>query len=495
MSTTECTTQLTLFEVGARTVAVDFAGGQVVTDAGLLGVRQLDVELGVLAGAAELLPDPRSQERVVHSRERLLTQRVYQILAGHFDGNDAVLLRRDPLFQTLSGVVPGDERPLASGSTANRFLHAFTRRESEFPLAERPVLFEVRRAQLERITRMNEYLVDLFIRTRRSVPEKIVIDLDPTDDPAHGQQQLTFWHGYYDQRQYLPLLIFEGESRMPLGAWLRSGTVGAGCGTVDALREIVSRLRRVWPDVPLFVRGDYGVSSPELHEFCDQEKLSFAVGYSINAVLKRRTNDDLHRVEVCSWAWGEACREFHVFDDYQAESWSGPRRVIAKLEITATGGTNRRFVVTNMTDDARSVYEDFYCRRGDVPERPIGELKNGLGMGRLSSPRFLANAQKMLYHVLAYALWALFREANAHTPELAKAEVQTARPRLFKAGAVVKTSVRRIWFHISSTWPGRDVFQRACEAAARFAGEVRAAAAAAGRVCGPGDPTAATALK
>lgn len=477
MSTTECTTQITLFEVGTQDVTVDFEGGWVVTDAGLLAVRRLDLELGVIAGAAALMPDPRSQERVVHSRERLLVQRVYQVLAGYFDGNDACFLRRDPLFQTLAGVSPGVERPLASGSTANRFLHAYTRRDAELPLEERPVLFEVRRAQLERITRMNEYLVDLFIRTRRKRPERIVIDLDPTDDPAHGLQQLTFWHGYYEQRQYFPLLVFDADSRMPLGAWLRPGTVGTNCGTgVDALREIVARLRSVWPDVPILVRGDHGIGGPEMYEFCEEQGLSYAIGYAINEVLKRRTKDDLHRVEVCTWAYGQPWREFRVFDDYQAESWSRPRRIIAKLETTATGGTNRRFLVTNLRDDARAVYEDFYCQRGDVPERPISELKNGLGMDRLSSPRFFANAQKMLYHVLAYALWALFREANADVPEIATLEVQTARPRLFKAGAVVKTSVRRIWFHFSSAWPTRDTFRRACEAAARFAAEVRATA-------------------
>jgi hypothetical protein len=476
MVTTECRTQITLFEVGMQDVTVDFEGGQVVTDAGLLAVRKLDLELGVIAGAAALMPDPRSQERVVHSRERLLLQRVYQVLAGYFDGNDASLLRHDPLFQTLAGVSPAVERPLASGSTSNRFLHAYTRRDAELPLEERPVLFEVRRAQLERITRMNEYFVDLFIRTRRKKPERIVIDLDPTDDEAHGQQQLTFWHGYYDQRQYFPLLVLDGDSRMPLGAWLRPGTVGTNCGTVvDTLREIVTGLRRVWPDMPILVRGDHGIGGPEMYEFCEEEDLSYAIGYATNEVLKRRTKDDLRRVEVCAWAYGQPWREFRVFDDYQAESWSRPRRIIAKLETTATGGTNRRFIVTNLMDDARAVYEDFYCQRGDVPERPISELKNGLGMDRLSSPRFFANAQKMMYHVLAYALWVLFREANADVPEIATLEVQTARPRLFKAGALVKTSVRRIWFHFSSTWPTCDTFRRACQAVARFAAEVRAA--------------------
>lgn len=489
MSTTECTVQRVLFEVGRQEVVLDAGGGEIVTDAGLLAIRTLDLELGVLAGAAALLPDPRMQERVTHQVESLVTQRVYQILGGYFDGNDAQTLRHDPLFQTLAGVSPGQDRPLASGSTSNRFLHAFTRRDADRPLEDRPVLFEVRRAQLDRITRMNAYLVDLFVRTRRAKPERIVIDLDPTDDPAHGRQQLTFWHGYYDQNQYLPLLAFDGDSGLPLGAWLRPGTVATGCGTVvDALREIVPLLRRAFPDVPIHVRGDNGIGGPEMFEYCEGENLLYVIGYATNEVLKRRTKDDLHRVEVCAWAYGEAWREFHAFDDYRAESWTKPRRIIAKLETTASGGPNRRFVVTNRTDDARMLYEDFSCRRGNVPERPIGELKNGLGMDRLSSPRFFANAQKMLHHVLAFALWALFREANAQTPEIATLEVQTARARLFKVGALVKTSVRRIWFRLSSAWPMHDVFDRACDAVRAFAAKVRDAA---GTRLGPAAPRAA----
>ena len=242
MDRTECTRQLELFEVGRQLVTVTFDGGQVVSDAGLLPVAQLDRELGILAEAAQRLPDPRSSKFVTHTVEDILRQQVFQILAGYPDGNDAQLLREDPLFKTIVGVDPrDDDRTLASGSTLNRFQHAFTRREAEKPVEERDVLFEVRRAQLARIRGLNEFLIDVFVRTRLSTPTEIVIDLDPTDDPAHGQQQLTLWNGYYDQNQYFPLLIFEGNSGMPLGAWLRPGTVHASCGAVDLLAGIVPK--------------------------------------------------------------------------------------------------------------------------------------------------------------------------------------------------------------------------------------------------------------
>ena len=261
MVQSDCPQQLDLFAVGRQTVTVDFEGGNLVSDAGLLAVRQLDQQLGILAEAARRLPDPRSELFITHSAEQILTQQVYQILAGYPDGNDAQLLRDDPLFKTLVGVSPQlENRPLASGSTINRFLHAYTRRETEKPLEERDVLFEIRRAQLQRIRGLNEFLVDAFVRTRRTFPTYVIIDLDPTDDPAHGKQQLTLWNGYYRQNQYFPLLAFDGETGMPLAAWLRPGNMHASCGAVDVVREIVTRLRQHRGDVTIFVRGDCGVA-------------------------------------------------------------------------------------------------------------------------------------------------------------------------------------------------------------------------------------------
>ena len=471
MVQTDCTQQVELFELtGGQRVTVNFDGGDIVTDAGLLPIRQLDLKLGILAEAARRLPDPRSQDYVVHSAERLLSQQVYQILAGYPDGNDAQLLRDDPLFKTLVGLSPQLENAsLASGSTINRFLHAFTRREAEKPLADRDVLFEVRAAQLARIRGLNEFLLDAFVRTRPSQAAHVIIDLDPTDDAAHGHQQLTFWHGYYDQNQYFPLLVFEGESGMPLGAWLRAGKVSAGCGAVDVLREIVQRLRQHWPDVTVFVRGDCGLASPEMYDYCETNGLLYAFGYATNEVLKRRVAEEelLEKARFFWWMRRRPSQVFHVFEDYQAGGWSRPRRIVAKAEITAKGRSNCRFVVTNLSGHGAGIYRDFYVQRGNVPERPIDELKNGLELDRLSSPRFLANAQKLMTHMLAYLLWALFREANAETPELARAEVGTMRPRLFKVGALVKTTHRRVWFQVASHWPGRDLFAAASTAVDR----------------------------
>lgn len=468
MSQTGCRReQLTFWELGKQTVTVDFSGGAVVSDAGLLAVRRLDRQLGVLSEAARRLPDPRAQRFVTHSAERVLTQRVYQILGGYFDGNDAQQLRHDPLFQTLCDAPPQSDRPLASGSTLNRFQHAYTRREAEKPPEQREVLFEQRAAHVERIKQMNRYLVDLFIKTRRQRPRRIVLDIDATDDPTHGDQQLALFDGYRKQYQYKPLLVLEGETGFPLGGHLRPGTAHDSWGAADALREIVAQLRAAWPDLPITVRGDCGFALPEVYDFCEAEKLPYVLGFPANEVLKRRTRPLLNLAQARFDLYEEKQQLFATFDDYQAGTWPHPRTVVAKVEVMPQG-INRRFVVTNITDTPQAIYHGLYVKRGNVPERSIGELKNGLAIDRLSSHRFLANAFTMQCHLLAYALVVLFREANEEVPEVATAEVATLRGQWFKVGAVVNTSVRRIWFHFSSSWPRRGLFVHICEAIDRF---------------------------
>jgi hypothetical protein len=474
---TDCPQQLTFWEMGRQQVTVDFQGGQVVTDTGLLPIRLLDKELGVLATLAQRLPDPRAQKLVTHSREALLTQEVYQILAGYADGNDAQVVRQDPLFQTLVDVNPDSERLLASGSTVNRFHHAYTRRQAELPWEERPVLREVDAAQTQRLQVLNHYLSELFIRTRRKRPSYIVLDIDPSDDPTHGQQVLSLFHGYFDQYQYFPLFVFDGETGFPLAAWLRPGTVHASCGAVSTLRSIVEALRAAWPDVLILVRGDTGMAVPEVYEFCEAEGLLYVFGYASNAVLKHRTDaalSDLETYYACYQHREPEVQRFEVIEDYQAESWSRPRRIVAKIEINRHG-VNRRFVITNLSGHGQGIYHGFYVQRGAVPEQPIGELKNGLHMDRLSFHRFRANSLKLLEHTLAYALVVLHREATAALPEVAKAQVSTLRPMLWKVGAVVKTSVRRIWFHVSETWPHRQLFVRVYQAVQDFVQSLRPA--------------------
>jgi hypothetical protein len=463
----------TLWNVGSQQVHVAFDGGCLVSDAGLLAVRALEKPLRVIADLAQRLPDPRAPKFIEHSAEALLTQAVYQILAGYPDFNDAHDLRLDPLFQILADVAPDAEHPLASPSTLSRFQYAFTRRQAELPREERPVLREMRAAQTGRIKILNDYLVDLFVRTRRAPPAEIILDVDATDDPVHGHQALSGYHGYYRQHQYLPLFVYDGATGFPLAAWLRPGAVHASLGAAAILDRIVARLRAAWPGARIKVRSDNGLAVPGLYDYCEAQRLPYAFGYATNPVLQRATEQALADLELYHRCYGHrepVVQRFESLSDYQADTWPHPRRIVAKIEVTPQG-SQRRFVVTNLEGPAAALYRDFYVQRGKVPEQPIGEMKNGLQADRLSACGFCANAFRLLVHTLAYAIVVLFREAVAAVPEVATASVSTLRQRLWKLGAVVVTGLRRVCFHLSETWPYRELWGRVLAAVQAFVGQ------------------------
>jgi hypothetical protein len=461
----------TLWNLGPQQLLVDFHGGRIVSDAGLLAVRALERPLRIIADLAQQLPDPRSPKFIRHSTEAILTQEVYALLAGYPDHNDADDLRHDPLFQILADVSPDAEQPLACGSTLARFQYAFTRRQAELPAEERPVLLEVRAAQTQRLKVLNGYLPDLFVRTRTQAPTEIILDVDATDDPTHGAQALSAYHGYYRQHQYFPLHVYEGHTGFPLAVWLRPGTVHASLGAVDILRALVARLRAAWPGIRILVRADNGLGVPAVYEFCEEQGLDYVIGYATNAVLQRATAQALDDLELYYRFYGHRRREhlqrFEEVRGYQADSWPYPRRVIAKVEVTPSG-SQRRFTVTNLVARPEVVYRQVYVQRGAVPEQPIGEMKNGLRCDRLSSSGFCANALRLLVHALAYAIVVLFREAAAAVEEVAVASVGTLRQRLWKVGAVVVTSARRVWLHVSESWPYRGEWQRVYQAVQAF---------------------------
>jgi Transposase DDE domain group 1 len=458
----------TLWNLGPQQILTDFQGGRLVADAGLLAVRALERPLRVIADLAPLLPDPRAPKFITHSVEALLTQEVYALLAGYPDHNDADQLRNDPLFQILADVSPDAQQSLACGSTLARFQYAFTRREAEIPLEERSVLLEVRAAQIQRLKILNHYLVDLFVRTRTQTPTEIILDIDATDDPTHGRQALSGYHGYYRQHQYLPLHVYEGQTGFPLAVWLRPGIAHASWGAVDILRPIVAQLRAAWPGVTILVRADNGLAVPAVYEFCETEGLDYVLGYARNPVLERATATALDDLERYYRLYGrrrgeESVQRFEEVRDYQADSWPYPRRVIAKIEVMPQG-SQRRFVVTNRVARPEVIYRELYVLRGAVPEQPIGEMKNGLRCERLSSSGFCANAFRLLVHTLAYAIVVLFREAAADVAEVAVASVATLRQRLWKVNAVMVTTSRRLWLHLSETWPYRVLWTRALAA-------------------------------
>jgi hypothetical protein len=459
-------TYLKVGRVGSQQILLGFDGEQVVTDTGLLAVRALEKPLRVIAELAARLPDPRSRKYTHHTAEAILTQEVYQILAGYPDFDDAHATRADPLFQLLADVAPDPEQPLASPSTLARFQYAFTRRQAELPLEERPVAGEVERARTQRLKITNTYLVELFVRTRREAPPEIILDVDATDDPVHGRQTLSAYHGYFRQHQYFPLLVYDGASGFPLAAWLRPGTVHASCGAADILAPLITALRAAWPGVRITIRADNGLAVPEMYIFCEAHDVRYLFGYATNAVLERATAPALADVELYYHFYGR--REPHVqrfeeIRDYQADGWPHPRRIVAKIERTPQG-SQRRFLVTDREETPALLYRGVYVPRGAVPEQPIGELKNGLQADRLSACSFRANAFRLLVHTVAYAIVVLFREAVAAVPEAATASVSTLRQRLWKVGAVLRVGTRRVWLQVSATWPQRGLWQRVWQA-------------------------------
>jgi hypothetical protein len=473
---------LNLDTCARQPVLVDFQGGQLVTDAGLLAVRALERPLRVIADLAERLPEPRAPLFITHSVEHLLTQEVYALLAGYPDHNDANDLRTDPLFQILADVTPSLEQPLASGSTLARFKYAYTRRQAQLPREQRTTLREMQAAQRQRLTITNDYLLELFIRTRRTPPAEIILDADATDDPTHGTQDLSGYHAYFRQHQYFPLHVYEGHTGFPLAVWLRPGASHASLGAVDILRTIVTRLRAAWPGVRILLRADNGLAVPAVYDFCEANDLTYVLGYATNAVLQRATAQALADVELYYHFYGSRdphVQRFEELTDYQAESWPQARRVVAKIEINPQG-SQRRFVVTNLTVAPAVVYRQVYTQRGKVPEQPIGEMKNGLRCDRLSSHGFCANAFHLLVHAVAYAIVVLFREATAAVPEVATATVATLRQHLWKVAAVLVRTPRRICLHVSAQWSGQTLWRRVHAAVCQYVQGWTAAGAASG---------------
>jgi hypothetical protein len=251
---------------------------------------------------------------------------------------------------------------------------------------------------------------------------------------------------------------------------LRPGTVHASLGAADILDTILTRLRAAWPAVRIKVRSDNGLAVPVLYDYCEAHGLPYAFGYATNPVLQRATAQALADLELfhhCYRHREPTVQRFESLRDYRAENWPHPRRSVAKIEVTPQG-SQRRFVVTNLEEPPEVVYRDFYVQRGKVPEQPIGEMKNGLHAARLSACGFCANSFRLLVHTLAYAIVVLFREAVAAVPEVAVATVSTLRQRLWKIGAVVVKGVRRIWVHLSETWPSRGLWGRVQAAVQSF---------------------------
>lgn len=441
-----------------RPVFVQPQEGQVSSDAGLLPIAQFDRRWNYTARMAQCLHDPTLDPRedgrkprvATHQRQEMLRQRLFGMLADYEDCNDHDTLRDDPVLKLVSGRLPQD-RALASQPTLSRFENAITI----------PCLYK---------------LLDLLVTTGIErlkqenggvLPASVVLDLDATDDPAHGQQQLVLFNGFYEQYQYLPLIISEPTTKHVFLAWLRPGTLHAAMAADDDLMRVVRALRAVRPDIRIHVRGDAGFGMPWIYKVCEENGLSYTLGFSANARLKNMTQALISEAVRLYELTGQKQRRFACFA-YQADAWSHPRTVVAKAECHA-GGTNLRFVVTNLpphaisAEEGQHIYDD-YIQRGESEQR-MDELKNGLHADRLSCHRFLANFFRLLVHTGAYNLLNAMRRHKDLPPVLHKGQPQTWRTHVIKVAAVVVQTARRIVVKLSSTWPWWPLYRTACQRA------------------------------
>ncbi len=448
---TECTPKLFEFEaVERRSVVAGFDGGNITSNAGALLLGQVDQGLGLVRRFADCFIDRRDARYVEHQVETLVGQRIFGLALGYEDLNDHDELRKDPTFAVLAGklspVLRTDCEPLAGKSTLNRLEHTPRRHASKYHR------IDCDGAQVDAL------LVDLFLEAHRRAPREIVLDLDNTDIPLHGMQEGRFYHGYYEDHCYLPLYVFCG--RHLLLARQRRANM-AGCdGAVEEMARIVAQIRQRWPRVRIILRADSGFSNDELMVWCEANRVDYVFGLARNRRLEAVLVEPLAEAKHLCIASGRPARVFRDFQYRTIDSWSRTRRVVGKAEHTLDGA-DPRFIVTSLKRtrsayDARALYEDLYCARGEAENR-VGEQFE-LFADRASSATMQANQLRLWFSAMAYVLVDTLRRVGLRHGQFADAAVQTIRLKLLKLGAQVRSSVRRIHFAIASGFPNKDEF-------------------------------------
>ncbi|MEO7867486.1 MAG: IS1380 family transposase [Candidatus Eisenbacteria bacterium] len=452
-------TQSVLFpELFDRPLVACFDRPHASSDGGAILLSAADRRLGLMRALTSCLRDERDPAKIRHGLDELLAQRVFGLACGYEDANDAARLAGDPIHKLLLGRDAVTGEALASQPTLSRFENGVTRTE----------LLRMSRALFETV-------VARHARRLRGKVRTITIDLDVTDDPTHGQQELAFFHGHYGHWCYLPLLAyltFNGEPDQHLvAAMLRSGRAPTTLGALAMLKRIVGELQERFPRARLLVRLDGGFAGAELLEFLDEVGVGYAVGVQSNAVLARAAETLLVPARLTSEITGMT---EHVYGEcrYAARTWDRARRVVIKAEVVCHEGRpmrdNPRFVVTNLKRAPQRLYEDVYCMRGEIENR-IKELHHGLSFDRTSCTRFLANQLRVLLTAAAYVLMQELRHAAAGT-SLARAQVITLRERLFKLGAEVAVSVRRVVLHLPASFAFRGEWRAVAMALGARAG-------------------------
>jgi hypothetical protein len=458
---TECIPPSFAFQqLGNRDVLVSFDGGLITSDAGALLLREVDAKFGFLDQFAACFTDHRSAELIEHPLVDLLKQRVFGLCLGYQDLNDHDQLRLDPLLATVVGKTDplGEERshaadrgkPLAGKSTLNRL-------ELTPVGADEDSRYKKTVAHMSQI---ENYLVDMFRRQHETAPKRIVLDLDSTDDPLHGQQLGRFFHGYYGHYCYLPLYIFCGDH--PLAALLRPSNIDASAGSLQHIQRIVQRIREAWPNVEIVLRADSGFCRDYLMRWCEANGVDYLFGLAKNQRLLRVIGREMQEAKEAFARTGQPARVFKDFEYRTHKSWSRTRRVVGKAEHIAGDKANPRFVVTSLTPAAfaaQALYEQEYCARGDMENR-IKEQQLYLFADHLPCETMRANQLRLYFSTVAYVVMRALREYGLKDTPMAKAQCDTIRVKLFKIGARVRVSVRRVLVSMSESYPFQELFAR-----------------------------------
>jgi hypothetical protein len=424
--------------VSGRDVVVRFDGGDISSDAGMTLVSAADRKVGLISALALSIDDNRDQVKVDHSIQVLMQERVYAIALGYEDANDLTRLRHDPILKTACGRLPESGLALGSQPTISRLENGISKRE---------------------LIRLGHVLAEKVIAQLPLHTKQVILDVDPTDDPCHGQQQFECFNGFYDNHCYLPLLFFvtgdDGRQRL-ISALLRPGNAGATKGLRSVLHTIVQLLRQRLPGVRIILRADSGFGVASVIRSCHRMGIDFVLGLPTNKSLQRLSTP-VQMDAAIKYRWeGDGCREFGEFL-YAAGTW-GKReeRVVVKAEITQ-GKLNPRYVVTNRMDLTTEAVYEWYCERGDRENR-IKEFKIDLSSGRTSCHKFLANQARLLLHAAASVLMSVL-QASLEGTRWASAQVNTLRVRILKVGARVAETCRKVWLHLPTAFPDQDIWK------------------------------------
>ena len=463
--TTECKQRtFTFHPVDRREVIARFDGGDISSDGGALLLRETERRIGVIRRFAECFTDHRNRQMIEHSVAELVAQRVFGLALGYEDLNDHDDLRRDPLLAVAVGKrdLKGERRAardrgcaLAGKSTLNRLELTHEGASSADRYKKIELDFDA----------VDQLLVETFLRSHATPPDEIILDLDATDDPLHGNQEGLFFHGYYDSYCYLPLYILCGEHL--LCARLRKSNIDASAGSLDELAGIVAAIRQAWPQVRICIRADSGFCREEIMAWCENHAVDFILGLARNPRLERLVRRDMNKAMVRARKSGDAYRIFKEFRYSTRDTWSRKRRVIAKVEALPLGG-NPRFIVTSFSKSeiaARRLYEQVYCARGQM-ENKIKEQKL-LFSDRTSTHGMRSNQVRVYFSAIAYVLMSGLRRLGLAGTDFENAQCDTIRTKLLKIGAHIALSVRRVVISFSSACPYAVTFALVYDALTR----------------------------